>query len=397
MKILIIVIFLVFIILIKKMHKPEMWSWNDTKAPLSDGENNRSKVCGRPPNEYWGSNASKTNMWCNRGWTGADDVDRSCKGEYGQHTGVARGGKSWGRGDGHCSWGFCQINEPVDANKYACCTAAVNSMNTEQCSVDWCEGKEPCNNWLGKTHCKQGLNMLTDKACYQFQDKEKRFMSDLCSKPEHFRSEGCKKFCNAEVGTNSEYAASCLKSADDFCKKKENFSDPECACINYDKTDDFISYIGKFPEMQNWSSQCWSKPCARQTDWSDIMGSINQTGTGAGKCPSQLNVCNQVMNLSDIKTQSLGSISQTCDLKNSKDLRAPAGSEPTVAPGSAPSGSGSGSGSAPTTPKPTSKSFSSDSDSSGSGSGSSRTTMIAGGVSLCVLFMCLIALIILFM
>lgn len=393
MKIWVIVIFLVFVILIQKMHKPEMWSWNDIVAPLDDRENNRAKVCGRPPNQWWGSNASKAIPACDGNWNNADNVDRACKRDAGQNTGVARGGYAWGRGDGHCSWGFCQINEPKEEHKYACCTAPVNSMDTSYCSVDWCEGQATCDRWLQNTHCKQGLNMLTDKACYKFQDKEKRFMSELCSKPEHFRSEGCKKFCNAEVGSSSEYSAACRTSASEFCKKKENFSDPECACINYDKSDDYTSHIKKFATMANVPSQCWSAPCSKATTWSEVMGSIDQTATGSGRCPSSLQICNQTMTLSEIQAQSLGAISQTCDLNSLKTVTGV-----TVPPGSP----GSSPTSAPTvslgpTPTPTSRSFFSFSGSSGSGSGSSRT-LIGGGISLCFsLIMCAIALLILLM
>jgi len=326
------------------------------------------------------------------GWS-TGSVDSACKARYGGNFGV-NPGQPWGGGHtcgfNHCSDGYCNIIEPREDRKLICCKDGSTSIHVHDCAHDWCPGSGKCSAYM-KNYCRTGNNMLTDPDCAKAENIDKIKMSELCSKPEHFRGDACKKFCNAEVESSSEYSAACRTSASEFCNKKENFSDPECACINYDKSDDYTSHIKKFATMANVPSQCWSAPCSKATTWSEVMGSIDQTASGSGRCPSSLQICNQTMTLSEIQAQSLGSISQTCDLNSLKTVTGV-----TVPPGSP----GSSPTSSPTVslgPTPTSRSFFSFSGSSGSGSRPS-STLVGGGVSLCFsLIMCAIALLILLM
>ena len=369
------------------------WSsnWNDGSRAYHAAVAGPANVCRRNPGYLSGDGGTfDTDFVINKDTA---LIDRKCK-EWG--TNLVQYG--WGN-VGYCGDGcyrdnvMCRVDSPTDAHKYSCCTDdPATGLSVDYCSVDWCKGQGKCNTWLNDTFCKKDLNMLNDPACIPFQAQHKAHISSLCAKPENFRNEACKKFCDAEVESSSEYSAACRTSASDFCKKIENFSDPECACINYDKSEDYTSHIKKFATMANVPSQCWSAPCAKATRWADVMGSIDQTATGSGRCPSQLQVCNQTMNLSDIQAQSLGSISQTCDLNSLKtvtDVTVPPaspGSSPTLGPTASP---------APT-PTPTSRSFFSFSSGS-SGSSRPSNTVLGGGFVffVCSLIMCAIVLLML--
>jgi hypothetical protein len=188
---------------------------------------------------------------------------------------------------------------------------------------------------MKNTHCKQGDNMIVDNDCYTntaYLDKGKA--AEICARPEMIKHPNCQKFCAGEVNAaQSTYSAACLASAGKYCEKESNFYDPECACINYEFSPDYLEYIGKFPTLKIEPSQCFAEPCARAKEWPELYRSTSKTMD----CKQQLTICNQIMNLSDIKTTSLGSISQKCDSDQSKsttNITLAPGSVATPAPGS---------------------------------------------------------------
>jgi hypothetical protein len=272
-------------------------------------------------------------------------------------------------------------------------------------------------------YCMKGTNMLTDESCTSQDVYNGQHVSDTCSDPTAFLTEPCSKFCDAQISGNLPYDGPCLKSyenycsipanfksqkcmnfcnqqvnssgisssicfngAGSYCSAKSNFYDPECACINYEGSPDYLDYIDKFSTLKGVSSQCWSAPCAKATaNWSDLMSSVNRTGTGSGVCPSQLQICDQTMNVSDIKTQSLGSISQTCDLNANKST-----TNVTLPPGSITPPSGS------TTPPSVASFFSRLSSGSGSTSSNTATYVGIGGLSFCSSLCCLLFVVLIF-
>lgn len=330
-------------------------------------------------------------------------IDRACK-----KMGKNLEQQGWGGYTGGMDRAVCRVVEPEnDVMKRGCCIDnPSDSTNTvDYCSVDWCKGQDKCTNWLNDW-CQRGTNMLTDnEACADHRDTNAPLMGRLCADPANFRSQVCKDFCNQQVNITGISSTACLTSAKSYCDAKSNFSDPECACINYDKSDDYTTNIKQFPTLTTTNYQCWGSPCGKATaNWSDLMSSINRTGTGSGICPSTLQICDQTMNLSDISAQSLGSISQTCNLSSSSstttNVTLPPGS---VASNPAAPGSFASDPAAPgvtTSPGVTgffSSLFSSTKSSDSSSTTPSKTTTYIGlgGLSFCSSLSCLLLIILL--
>lgn len=249
------------------------------------------------------------------GWTHGS-LDNKCKSTYGANWGEDgwRGG-GWNAGGAcHESDGYCKINAAHDDLKYACCTDNPIKHDVLHCSQNWCQGQETCTNYFKNTHCVKGDNMITDDICFSnsnYLDKAKA--GEICSRIENFNLPNCKTFCANEVTGRTANAGTCLRSAGTYCALKQNFYDPECACINYNATDDFKDNIQKFSELKKTNYQCWATTCATSSDWASLHRS-----TSTVDCPQQLTICNQQMVLTDIKAQSLGSISQSCDSNQGK-------------------------------------------------------------------------------
>ena len=290
------------------------------------------------------------------------------------------------------------------------CTDGTNMVSDATCKVD---GVFDAN--YASTACSDPANFITDPCqtyCSEQISGNSAFagtcltsFAEYCKKPENFRSEKCKEFCNQQVNSSEISSIACFTGAGSYCDVKSNFSDPECACINYDNSDDYKTHIEKFSTLKGVPSQCWSEPCAKATaKWSDLMSSINRTGTGSGVCPSQLTVCNQIMNLSDISAQSLGDINQSCESNQSRSSTSltlpPDSTTPSPGSGSTPSTDSTAAPGVTTSPGVTgffSSLFSSTKSSDSSSTTPSKTTTYIGlgGLSFCSSLSCLLLIILL--
>ncbi len=187
-----------------------------------------------------------------------------------------------------------------------------------------------------KQYCDQGDNMVEDVCVKSKEFFDSVRATDICSNPSTFSNPNCQKFCAGEIIANTTNSAACHRSAGTFCLQKENFYDPRCACINYDKTADYTDNINTFGEgLKKTNYQCWTAPCSTSGDWMELLRS-----TVVSTCPQQLQVCNQIMNLSDIKAQSLGDIKQSCNADMGKTTAdGPAAGGPAAAGAPAAAGS----------------------------------------------------------
>jgi len=349
-------------------------------------------VCQRKPGVLSGENGAFLTWYVVN--KDPPQIDQACK-KMGKN--LAQQG--WGGYTGLKDRAQCRVVEPNgDAMKIACCTDNPrDTVNTvDYCSVDWCKGQDKCTNWLNGDWCQRGTNMLTD-TCVDYRDRNAPLMGRLCADPANFRSQVCQDFCNQQVVNSGDNSTACFTSAQSYCDAKSNFSDPECACINYIKSDDYTTHIKQFPTLTTTKYQCWGAPCGKATaNWSDLMTTVNtKPAVGdKGTCPPTLQICDQTMNISDVKAQKLGSIAQTCDLNSGSST-----TNVTLPPGSvasAPAAPGV------TTSPPVTGFFSSlfsstkSSDSSSTTPSKTTTTYIGlGGLSFCSSLSCLLLIILL--
>jgi hypothetical protein len=308
----------------------------DATYAYSFVDNRNPNVCSRNAGLFSGTTGTFATWWITN--VNATQIDNACK-----MWGPNLRGFGHGNTTGNATYGYkdrvlCLVHEPNgDDMKYKCCTdnPSSNQNDVDACGVDWCKGQSKCTNFLKNTHCAKGDNMVTDELCYTdstYKDVAK--VAQICARPEMFRHKNCQNFCAGEVNASqSTYSAACLASAGNYCKQKSNFYDPECACINYEYSPDYLEYIEKFPTLKVEPSQCFAEPCAKAKEWPELYRSTSKTM----QCTQQLTICNQIMNLSDIKTNSLGSISQRCDAdmaKSATNITLAPGSVATSAPGS---------------------------------------------------------------
>lgn len=275
-------------------------------------------VCGRPAGYHTGTNAAFNTA----GFQMGKDyrvLDNFCASLSPNLLGFG-----WNNQLGHGDTTVCRINEPLEANKYECCTNNARDSDTDHCGRDWCEGQGTCDTYMKNVYCPKDNNVAANDKCFT-RYSDKATLAGVCSKLENFKLPNCQKFCSGEITSNTDKAAVCLSTAGQYCSKPSNFYDPECACINYKSTPDYGTNIKQFKMLETTNYQCWAAACAASGDWTDLLRSTSSVAS----CPQQLTICNQIMNLSDIKAQSLGSISQSCDSNQSRST-----TNVTVAPGS---------------------------------------------------------------
>ena len=267
-------------------------------------------------------------VWCSE-WDGNTDMDNYCRSFNGNRKGFKSGNSGlisdeqlkdlnyvsagyWGRDpsgescDDYTSIGNCRMLEPIETNKYACCTDG--KSNTLQCGLNWCSADvSNCTAYMGG-YCAVGSRLIDDSNCYsKFSVSKASDISTLCAKPENFRKPNCKAFCENQVVTKGSYKAACLRNADTYCTIPANAGKPECVCINFNKTTEFDDYVKAFPQINDQASyQCWGKPCAGANLWGEVMTS-NQKD-----CPDKLQICAQAITTGDIHTTSLGAIQAKC-------------------------------------------------------------------------------------
>jgi hypothetical protein len=261
---------------------------------------------------WLGAQSTFNNGFKKGDWNNPTKVDEYCKYMFGQNYSVNKGEMgAWNWGSGGSSWGICQMDAPAEKDKYACCTMDKASLDTAGCSANgWCAGQQVCKDYMVNTFCKQGTNALLNDYCFK-DHKNENAIADLCSTQEHFRNPRCKTFCDAQVGSNTGFAAGCKAAAGTYCAA--NPMAKECNCITFKDTDDYYDLVAKYSTLNTVSSQCWADVCVNNPvpNWSDSLSTV--PAIGSGSCPSQLVLCNQTINLSDAKISSVGSLSQTCE------------------------------------------------------------------------------------
>ena len=320
-------------------------------------------------------------------WNDPTKVDYYCKFMFGQNYSVNKGEMGpWNWGDGGGSWGICQMDRPAEQNKYNCCTMDKSQLDTAGCSANgWCAGQQVCNDYM-TTFCKQGANALLNDYCFN-DFKNENAIATLCSTQEHFRNPRCKTFCDAQVGSNTAFAAGCKAAAGTYCAA--NPSAAECTCITYAKTPDYQKLAEKYDTLRTTSSQCWADVCVNNPapSWSENLSTV--PATGSGSCPQQLIICNQSVDLSSAKISSVGSLTQTCDAKQTQGSSggggSPAPGTTTPAPGSPVTTTPGTTTPAPGSPVTTPSFF------------SKYKYFIVGGGLLFLLFCCLVVILIAFM
>ena len=218
----------------------------------------------------------------------------------------------WGGGPtgyycGSGSVGNCQMLEPKETNKYACCTDSKKS--TLSCGKNWCSSDSSnCDTYMLK-YCSNSSNLITDGKCYaKYAESQAARIGTLCSKKENIRNPNCKQFCNNQVKKNGDQQSDCLTGANAYCAVEANKIKPECACINYKNSDAYNAYLKVYPNMATAANyQCWGEPCKKSTTWDETMTSY------VGDCPSSLQICNQAMDLTGVTAASIGKVASTCN------------------------------------------------------------------------------------
>jgi len=227
-------------------------------------------------------------------------------------------------GGGGCYSLQCYMMVPKENNKYACCTDGKKSPLS--CGPMWCSSDTSnCGTYM-KQYCSVGSNVITDSNCWNLFSNDLEMVNKACTNPNDlktFRDPKCQKFCSTQETVNSgksgPYFPNCQSTAYSYCNLPANSNKPECACINYNKTDDYKSYINKFPNMINLKPQCWGPPCVQSSGvWSDVMTSTNQS-----YCPSTLQICNQTVDATQLQVGGAASLAQGCNLSSSTSSGSP--------------------------------------------------------------------------
>ena len=334
--------------------------------PLSN--NTIKNACGLK-HGWLGEKTTFTTGYRTPHWYNATVVDNYCKAVFGPNYSVNKGEHGiWGFPNGNASMGMCQMNEPAEKDKHACCTMDKSQLDTGACSANgWCAGQQVCKDYI-TSWCKQGTNALLNDDCFN-NYKNDAGIAALCSTQEHFRNPRCKTFCDAQVGSNTAFAAGCKAAAGTYCAA--NPSAAECTCINFRNTPQYAELLAKYPTLSAEPYQCWATPCTQSStpSWPENLASETKA------CRPQLKICNQDIDLSKASISSVGSLTQICgDESPVPGTTKPApGSPVTTTPGT-------------TTPAPGSPSFF-----------SKYKYFIGGGVLLFLLLCCLVVILIAFM
>ncbi len=234
----------------------------------------------------------------------------------------------------------CAMKDPAtDADKMKCCTG---TGDAKTCGYgDYCMNSDTCKSFM-YSYCAVGDNIIKDKNCNLLYKNDAQ-TSRLCSDLKYFGKESvCKDFCQQQVSTKGAYMGACLTAADAFCAVPENKNDPRCACILYPKGEDWKKLSAKLPsgDSQKLYSdyQCWASPCVAGGTWSSTFNNPDK------KCSGTVNICNQAIDLKDIKADAIGKIESTCSQKDDKS-----NTSPVVGNSSSPTNTGTTS---PTQPPP---------------------------------------------
>ena len=220
---------------------------------------------------------------------------------------------AWGNnsGNGKGSWFSCDMNAPNPGKEYACCTKTNNEAKV--CSNYWCPASEQCATFM-KNYCSTEANYINDSNCFILFGTDPTAASSiatLCKDSTNFKNPNCQTFCQNQVTTpGSTQVGSCFTAATQFCQS--NQADERCACINYNKTDDYKKLIetlkattGTMPQYQ-----CWASPCMGSSQWSSMYHS------DLSNCPTTFQACNQNVDAASIKADTIKNIGSSCNLKS---------------------------------------------------------------------------------
>jgi hypothetical protein len=212
----------------------------------------------------------------------------------------------------------CKRSTPNTNNQYNCCTNINVPDGGETCGMDWYYGSDACVKYM-QAHCAQGNNPITDAQCnkgpYTF--RTDNVLATLCKQHDNFETKPCKDFCESAFTNNNNYFGGCIQTAQEICTS--NPSDPRCACFNAPDTKEFQKFSkifedGKLPkELGNY--QCYWKDCINANQFSDTFRQPSDALTPP--CPSA--VCIQSLNMSGITADSIGKITQACNIKTDPD------------------------------------------------------------------------------